>query len=224
MTIRARLYAAIVVAVAGLALTVGTAIWGMSNLSDHFDRVQRAADDRALALQLKFDVTDFNGWQTAYGYDDGKSRPIFLNSVRRFRSDFARTKAQLTRPEAGQPLGDLSKAFDDFMRLDAVAWKALRTGQKEVVRRLFLGPEITNFQRAARAAQALAAAEDAHAGRQEKEFRDARKDALRFLIGAAILAALLVVILLVTATDLARSAERALEQQPPPKQPRESEG
>ena len=216
MTIRARLYTAIVVTVCGLGLTVGAAIWGMSTLGDHFDRVQRAADDRALALQLKFGVTDFNGWQTAYGYDDGKSRPIFLDSVEGFRSDLARAKVRLRQRDEVRLLRDIGQAFDDFMRLDAVAWRALRAGRTAEVRRLFLGPEITNFQRAARGAQALAAVEDARAAREEKAFRDARKDALRFIIGAAILAALLVVILLVTAMDLARSAERALEQQEEP--------
>ena len=85
MTIRAKLYTAIAVAIAGLALTAGVGIWAMSNLSDRFDSVQRAADDRALALRLKFDIADFNGWQTAYGYDNGKSRSIFLRSIADFR-------------------------------------------------------------------------------------------------------------------------------------------
>src|SRR5581483_3099833 len=78
MTIRVKLYTAIVVSVAGLALTAGVGIWSLTRVADRFDAVQKAADSRALALQLKFDVTDFNGWQTAYGYDDGKSRPVYL--------------------------------------------------------------------------------------------------------------------------------------------------
>ena len=81
MTIRSKLYTAIAVTLAGLALTVGVGIWGMGRLADRFDAVRGAADDRALALELQFGVTDFNGWQTAYGYDNGESRPIFLSSV-----------------------------------------------------------------------------------------------------------------------------------------------
>ena len=80
--IRSKLYTAIVIAVAGLALTVGVGIWAMARLSDRFDAVQDAADARALALQLKFDVTDFNGWQTAYGYDGGRSRATFPSAER----------------------------------------------------------------------------------------------------------------------------------------------
>ena len=71
MTIRVKLYTAIAVAVAGLALTAGVGIWAITHLSDRFDTVQEASDAQAVALQLKYDVTDFNGWQTAYGYDNG---------------------------------------------------------------------------------------------------------------------------------------------------------
>jgi len=78
MTIRAKLATAIVVAVTGLALTAGVGIWGMNSLGDKFDDVRAAGEAQALALELKYDITDFNGWQTAYGYDDGASRPIFL--------------------------------------------------------------------------------------------------------------------------------------------------
>ena len=210
MTIRSKLYAAIAVTLAGLALTAGVGIWGMSRLSDRFDGVQRAADARALALQVKFSIADFNGWQTAYGYDDGKSRPIFLSSVADFRKTLARAKVELRGPIERSLLDEITTAFNDFMRLDRVAWAALQAGRTAEVRRLFLGPEIANFKRAAAGAQGLAQLEDERANSEERRFRDARKDALRALIGASIVAALLVAILLVTALDLARLAERNL--------------
>ncbi len=211
MTIRARLYTAAAVAVAALLLTAGVGVWAMARLADRFDHVQRAADARALALELKFGVTDFNGWQTAYGYDEGRSRPIFLSSVDIFRETLAQARRELTRPEEQALLDRVEAAFDDFMRLDVDAYAALRRGQAAEVRRILLGPEITNFRRTAAAAAELAAAEDAHAAAQERAFRDAREDALRFLVAASVIAALLVVILLVTASDLARRAERTLE-------------
>jgi len=214
VTIRARLYTAIVVTVAGLALTVGVGAWAMSELSDRFDDVQRAADARALALQLKFDVTDFNGWQTAYGYDNGASRPKYLASVARYESNLSRARVELKQPAEVRLLDRVEDAGDDFQRLDRVAWEALEAGRTEEVRRILLGPEIENFERAAKAAQELAALEDARAGTAERAFTDARKDAVRFLVGASVIAALLVVILLVTATDLARRAERALRRTP----------
>ena len=76
MTIRAKLYVAILLTVIGPVITIAVALHGMSRLGDRFDEVQERSDHRALALGLKFGVTDFNGWQTAYGYDDGASRPI----------------------------------------------------------------------------------------------------------------------------------------------------
>jgi methyl-accepting chemotaxis protein len=214
LTIRSKLYAAIAVTLAGLALTAGVGIWGMNRLSDRFDGVQRAADARALALQVKFAVADFNGWQTAYGYDNGKSRPIFLSSVAGFRQTLARAKLELRRPIERSLLEEITVAFGDFMRLDRVAWAALQAGRTAQVRQIFLGPEIANFRRAAGGAERLAQVEAERANAEERKFRDARKDALRSLIGASLVAALLVAILLVTALDLARTAERALAQPP----------
>ena len=213
MTIRAKLYAAIVVVVAGLALTVGVGIWAMSRLGNQFDDVQRAADARALALQLKFDVTDFNGWQTAYGYDGGTSRPTYLASFARFRGDLAGARSKLGPAEEARLLDRIEGAADDFARLDRASWAALRAGRVEEVRRILLGPEIANFQRAAEASQELAELEAARSAVQARAFRDARTDALRLLLGASIVAALLVVILLVTAIDLARRAEDVLEKE-----------
>ena len=152
VTIRGKLYTAIVVAVAGLALTAGVGIWALSELSGRFDTAQRAADARALALQLQFDVTDFNGWQTAYGYDDGRSRPVFLRSVARFRRDLARARTTLTRPAEARPIAGMQAGLAEFMRIDAEAWTALQAGATDKVKRLFLGPEITNFERIAAAA------------------------------------------------------------------------
>ncbi|HEY7003450.1 MAG TPA: hypothetical protein VH281_04160 [Gaiellaceae bacterium] len=215
MTIRAKLVTAIVVAVAGLALTAGVGIWGMSRLGAKFDDVQAAGEAQALALELKYDITDFNGWQTAYGYDNGVSRPIFLRSVARFREDFAKAREKLTGPGEQKLLDDIESAFNRFMALDTVAYRALQNGRSDEVKRLFLGPEIVNFQRAAEGAERLATLEGARATAADKAFKDARSDALRLLIASSIVAAILVALLLVTAFDLARAAERSLASSPP---------
>jgi hypothetical protein len=203
MTIRAKLVTAIVVAVAGLALTAGVGIWGMNSLGDKFDDVRAAGEAQALALELKYDITDFNGWQTAYGYDNGASRPIFLSSVARFRKDLATAKDELTTPAEQKLLGDIEQAFNAF----------------DQVKRLFLGPEIRNFQQAADGAEKLATLEAARAAETEKAFEDAQSDALRLVILASIIAAVLVALLLITAWDLARAAERTLASSPPPDEP-----
>lgn len=219
MTIRAKLATAIVVAVTGLALTAGVGIWGMNSLGDKFDDVRTAGEAQALALELKYDITDFNGWQTAYGYDNGGSRPIFLRSVERFREDLATAKAELTSPAEQELLGGIEQAFNAFMALDVIAYRALQNGNTEEVKRLFLGPEIRNFQRAAEGAEQLATLEAGRAAATEKTFEDAQTDALRLLILASIVAAVLVALLLVTAFDLARAAERTLAESPPPEEP-----
>ena len=214
MSIRAKLYAALAVTVAGLIATAGVGIVGMSRLGDRFADVQASSRAQALALQLKYDVTDFNGWQTAYGYDNGKSRPTFLSSVQRFRADFAQARNQLTRPQEQTHLDQIDAAFQDFMRLDDQAWAALQAGRTEVVRRIFLGPELVHFGRAAAAAQRLASYESGRVSVQDKAFKDARQDALRLLIAVSAIAGLLVVILLITANDLARAAEGKLAENP----------
>jgi hypothetical protein len=219
MTIRAKLATAIVVAVAGLALTAGVGIWGMNSLGDKFDDVREAGQAQALALELKYDITDFNGWQTAYGYDNGASRPIFLRSLARFREDLATAKDELTSPAEQKLLGDIEQAFNAFMALDVVAYRALQNGNADEVKRLFLGPEIKNFQQAADGAEELATLEAARAAEAEKAFEDAQTDALRLLILASIIAAVLVALLLITAWDLARAAERTLASSPPPDEP-----
>jgi hypothetical protein len=219
MTIRAKLATAIIVAVAGLALTAGVGIWGMNSLGDKFDDVRAAGEAQALALELKYDITDFNGWQTAYGYDNGASRPVFLSSVQQFREDLAAAKKELTSPAEQKLLADMEEAFKAFMTLDVVAYRALQAGKSDEVRRLFLGPEVRNFQRAASAAEDLATLEAARAAETEKAFDEAQTDALRLLILASIVAAVLVALLLVTAFDLARAAERTLAAAPPPDEP-----
>ncbi len=211
MTIRAKLYTAIVVVIAGLALTAGVGITAMSRLGDRFDSVQRAADARALALQLKFDVTDFNGWQTAYGYDDGKSRPTYLASFAKFKRDFALARTQLRLAQEQAILDRIERTTDAFARLDDASWAALQAGRPDEVKRILLGPELVIFQRAAAASQALAAFEAAQTARQDKAFKDARSDALRLLVLCSIGAGLLVFILLLTASDLARHAEGQLD-------------
>ena len=55
--------------------------------------------------QLQFDVTDFNGWQTAYGYDDGRSRSIFLTLRRRASGGISHARrTTLTRPAEARPI------------------------------------------------------------------------------------------------------------------------
>jgi hypothetical protein len=206
VTIRAKLYLAILLTVIGPVVTVAVALHGMDRLGDRFDEVQARADDRALALDLKFGVTDFNGWQTAYGYDDGASRPRFEHSVRQFRIDLGAARNELTEAREAQLLNQIRARFGQFMALDAVAYDALKRGDDARVKQIFLGPELRLFDEMASRADELARYEARGSTATEKAFDTAREDARRGLIAVALGAALVIVLLLVTAADIARLA------------------
>ena len=206
MTIRAKLYVAILLTVIGPVITIAVALHGMDQLGDRFDEVQARSDQRALALDLKFGVTDFNGWQTAYGYDNGASRPRFVNSVRRFRRDFALARQELTDAHPKRLLREIGVRFERFMALDDVAYAALQRGDHARVKRIFLGPELRLFDEMAVRAEALARYEARGARATEQAFDDSREDSRRSLIAVGLGAALVIVLLLVTAGDIARLA------------------
>jgi hypothetical protein len=206
VTIRAKLYAAIFLSILGPVVTTAVALQGMSDLGDSFDEVRDRGRHEAIALQLKFGVTDVNGWQTAYGYDDGASRPVFDRSVATFRRDLRRAGRTLTDPRERELLVELRREFEEFMRLDRVAYRALRAGDRQQVKRIFLGPELAQFAAMADTAELLAHYERRRATASERAFDDARDDARKRLIAVALGAGLVIVLLLVTAWDVARMA------------------
>ena len=206
MTIRAKLYVAILLTVIGPVVTIAVALHGMDRLGQRFDEVQDRADRRALALDLKFGVTDFNGWQTAYGYDDGASRPRFEHSVRKFRTDFASARRELTDAREKRLLTEIRSRFDQFMTLDDVAYSALKRGDAARVKQIFLGPELRLFDAMATRSQQLAQYEARGATATERAFDKSREDSRRGLIAVALGATLVIILLLVTASDIARMA------------------
>lgn len=206
MTIRAKLYVAILLTVIGPVITIAVALHGMNRLGDRFDEFQERAEQRALALDLKFGVTDFNGWQTAYGYDDGASRPRFERSVRQFRTDLAAARNELTDRRETTLLNEIRSRFDQFMALDDDAYAALQAGDEARVKRIFLGPELRLFDEMASRADELERYEARGASATERAFDESREDSRRALIAVALGAALVIVLLLVTASDIARLA------------------
>ncbi len=206
MTIRAKLYVAILLTVIGPVITIAVALHGMGRLGDRFDEVQDRADHQALALDLKFGVTDVNGWQTAYGYDDGASRPRFEASVRRFRTDLGAARNELTDARETRLLNEIRSRFGQFIALDGVAYAALRRGDDARVKEIFLGPELRLFGAMATRAEQLARYEARGATATEQAFDDAREESRRALIAVGLGAGLVIVLLLVTAADIARLA------------------
>jgi hypothetical protein len=206
VTIRAKLYAAIALTILGPLVTVAVALDAQSELGERFEEVQRRARHEAVARELKFGVTDLNGWQTAYGYDSGRSRPRFEESVAVFRTDLATARRELREPGERALLAELGAGFDEFMVLDAAAWRELQAGREEGTRRILLGPEIERFEAMAATAEQLARYEQRRARATRQAFDDARDDARRRLIAVALGAAIVIVLLLLTAADVARLA------------------
>jgi hypothetical protein len=206
VTIRAKLYLAIALTVLGPLATIVVALHGQNTLDERFDEVQERAAHRALALELKFGMTDVNGWQTVWGYDDGASRPTFESSVADFRRDLREADERLTEPRERHLLRELGAGFADFMRLDERSWNALQDGREEVTKRILLGPELEIFEETAGTAERLAAYEAQQAAATEAAFDDAQDDVRRRLVAVALGAAVVIVLLLLTASDLARLA------------------
>jgi hypothetical protein len=206
VTIRARLFAAIVLTVLGPVVTIGVALAAFGTLSDRFDDVEAARANEGLALDLKFAVTDMNGWQTAYGYDGGRSRPQFEAAARNTEELLGRAQRAFTAPGDRELVAELRGAFDEFMALDEDAWAALQDGRPAETKRILLGPELEHFDTMARAAGELAAEQDRRAAAASREFDDARDDARRELVAVAIGAGVVIILLLLTVQDVVRLA------------------
>jgi hypothetical protein len=212
VTIRGKLLAAILLTVIGPVVTIGVALAAFGSLADQSDEVRRAGERQAFALELKFAVTDMNGWQTAYGYDGGRSRPTFEASAGRTKELLESAETRLREARERALLGRLGKAFDAFMELDAEAYEALQAGRDAEVKRIFLGPEIRNFEAMARAAGELATYEDQRAEAAADRFDAARDRARRELVAVGIGAGVVIVLLLLTVQDVVRLAlERRAE-------------
>jgi hypothetical protein len=209
VSIRAKLYAAIALSTIGPVLTTAIALAAMSTLGDRFSDVERSSANVELALNLKFGVTDVNGWQTAYGYDDGASRPRYERSLRQLEQDLGTARRRLRTGAERRLLDRLTQQLDTFKRLDDRAYAALKNDRPEVTKQIFLGPEIRQFEAMAATAQQLADQERRSARAARAGFTKARTDARRKLVAVALGAGIVIVLLLITAQDVAR---RALEE------------
>jgi hypothetical protein len=207
MTIRGKLYAAIALTIIGPLLTTVVALEGQARLGDSFDEVQDRSRHESLALEVKFAVTDMNGWQTAYGYaGDGRFRLEFSDAASRLEQDLARADSELTESAEQALVGQLQREFVRFMAGDRAAYAALRAGQKARVKQLLLGPELVRFQDMAATASRLAEYEVEQAAKAQLAFDEDRDRARKRLIAVALGAAMVIVLLLVTAQDVVRLA------------------
>jgi hypothetical protein len=206
VTIRAKLYAAIVLTILGPLATIAVALQGMAQLGDRFDEVHERAEQEAIARELKFLVTDVNGWQTAYGYADGEFRGRFVTSSEELRGELELAAEQFTGQRERQLLARLERQFEAFMELDEAAWDALLEGRSDETERILLGPELARFETMAATAEQLADYQAEQASATDAAFDEARDDARRRLVAVALGAGVVILLLLVTANDIARLA------------------
>jgi hypothetical protein len=206
VTIRAKLVAAIALTVIGPVVTIGVALAAFGTLGERFDDVGRGSARQARALELKFAVTDMNGWQTAYGYDGGRSRPRFTAAATHTKALLEAARRELTTATDRALLAQLGGAYDAFTALDGDAWQALQDGRAQATKRILLGPELEHFATMARAADALAREENRRAASAKREFDDARATARRELVAVGIGAGVVIILLLVTVQDVVRLA------------------
>jgi hypothetical protein len=212
VTIRTKIYAAIVLTVLGPIATTAVALHGMAQLGDRFDEVQQRADAESLAREIKFLVTDVNGWQTAYGYagDDVTQRDAlrrtYLRSERELADELEVASTTFIDRREEELLVRLEREFARFKDLDAIAWGALEGGDPDRTRQILLGPELRLFRAMASTADELAANETEQAEATGAAFDDARDDARRRLIAVALGAGIVIVLLLFAANDIARMA------------------
>jgi hypothetical protein len=160
-----------------------------------------------LAQEIKFDVTDMNGWQTAYGYaGDGRFRKQYEASRDILDENLTRAEEELTETTERRLISQLRNEFNSFLALDDVAFAALQAGDTGRVKQLFLGPELVRFEAMADTAQRLADYEADRATEADEAFTEDRDRARKRLIAVALGAMMVIVLLLVTAQDVVNLA------------------
>ena len=223
MTIRAKLYAAIVLTVLGPLATTAVALNGMSQMGDRFDEVQERSQHESLARELKFQVTDMNGWQTAYGYAGGPLAGAVHRLGQRASAPAGRGEGHAhRRARAGAARASCRATSIRSCNWTRSPGASSRPGNGQRTRQILLGPELRRFEAMAATADDLARYEEQQAAVTESAFNDARDDARRILVAVALGAAVVIVLLLVTANDIAKMAlegERSVRERSPRKAP-----
>jgi methyl-accepting chemotaxis protein len=157
LTIRNKLLAGFAVPVVMIAAVFGVAFWGMQSLGSATNRITTQSTPKLVdANNLKFLAADVNGWQNGYVLDGGKSRPDFDKSVDAFKTGFADLSAYATDDTDKAELVKISAGLDEFMKIDADVWNAIKAKKYAEAKRIALGPEITAYNDLTKAIDAFA--------------------------------------------------------------------
>src|SRR4051794_22961155 len=122
-----------------LVVVAGVGLWGSSRQESSTKDISHDVSSLQDVSQLKYLAADFNGWQTAYGFDavrspgtpidDAKgSRKRFLDSTRAFEAELAVAQRSSVAAEDKQDIDAMRTDFDRFMSIDEQVVAGYRQG------------------------------------------------------------------------------------------------
>ena len=208
-----------------LVAVAGVGLWGSSSQESSTKELSDDVHSLQAVSELKYIAADFNGWQTAYGFDavrapespidDAKgSRKRFLDSAQSFASELEIAQDSSVADEDKKDMEVLRTEFDRFMTVDDQVVALYREGSKKSVDQasdLVLGEELKIFDRIVAAADRLETKteKDAAASAKSAEDVSSRSRTVTLTVGA--LALLLAIVLAVLITrSLTRPLRRAV--------------
>ncbi len=149
--------------------------------------------------EAKSCLADVNGWQTAYGYDGGASRPQFEKAAKDCQAVIDRAVAAVAGLPDEPDAVAIKDGFAAFMAVDARAWESGQVdgfGEGSAARGLILGEGMEAFAAASQAARTFTDAQAGDLASARSGFASAKADVRRMTIGALALGALVVLLLL----------------------------
>ena len=204
-----------------LVAIAAVGLWG--NASQRSTEKDLDADVTSLQAvsQLKYLAADFNGWQTAYGFDrvrtheaidDNKgSRKRFLESAHAFEAAVTTAQATSVAAEDKSDMDTVRASFDRFMTLDEqiIALYAQDTAKAaDQATGLILGEELTLFDKIVAASDRLETRTEKDAATSTKNASNVAGRSRAVMLTVGLLALLLALVLAVLIT---RSVTRPLQ-------------
>ncbi len=224
LSIGKKLYLGFGIVIALLCVTGGTALWGSSSqgtATDEVIQLQRVADQIG---QVRYDIADFNGWQTAYAFEVAhhhaagdtftigqmQSRRAFLASLAKLRADLGALRAGFPTAAGRAAATAALRQVEHFMRVDRriVALYALDTPQSNATADdLVLGQEIRIYSAIAARALELSASVQAISHEVQRRAGSAASLTRSLVIGSTLVAILAGIVISLT---IGRRFERDL--------------
>ena len=180
-----------------LMVVVGIGVSGASKQRRAQDRIVKAAEVRRDLLQMKFQVADFNGAQTAYALaivrgeagatnDEVGARKQFLLDVELFRKSHEAFAAHNLTGREAELEDSFHKSFEQFMKNDETIIALFRTGfegDAHVATEMVLSDEIAVFDSMAKDMDELAGLVSADVARTQKSAEDTAASSRSLMLG-----------------------------------------